>query len=79
MISWIITTLGLVLSWFSIDLESISTFNNLVAPLLFGLFLITGVVKVAVLLGPDDGRGGGGFFGDSGGFGGGSCGGDGSC
>lgn len=84
MISWIIILIGLWVSWSYTDLGSQSALHSMVCPILAFVFLVSLIIKLVVLIGPDSGRGGhgdsgGGFWGGSGG-GGGDCGGDGgSC
>ncbi len=75
--SWIINILGLLASWYFTDIESDSVLQGIICPIFIGVFLISIVVKVVFLLGPDSGRGGSG--GDGGGFLGGGDGGDGGC
>lgn len=78
MISWLVIVIGLAASWSYTALESPSTFQNTVCPLLVTVFLISLLLKVVFLMGPSSGRGGhGGDCGGFGGSGGGDCGGDG--
>ncbi|MES9942975.1 MAG: hypothetical protein ABW104_05585 [Candidatus Thiodiazotropha sp. 6PLUC2] len=79
MISWLVIVVGLYLSWNFTELESASSLQNTLCPILVFLFLIALLVKIVFLMGPSSGRdvgsGGGGFFGGDGG--GGDCGGGG--
>jgi len=70
--SWIVITIGLLASWHYTDIASDSVWQNVVCPALVFIFLVSLLIKVAVLFGPDDGRGGhmGGIDGGGGGFGG---------
>ena len=78
--SWFIILIGLVGSWYYIDLSSDNGFYSLALPILFFLFLISVVIKVAVKIGPDGGHSSSGGDIGSGGFGGGSdSGGGGDC
>lgn len=82
MLSWIVHIIGLGVFWLLIDTASDSTFLNTVCPLLFGVLLISLVVKIALSMGSSNGGSGGGFGGyggDGGGFGNGGGGGDGGC
>ncbi len=84
---WILNIAGLISSWYYTNLESESTFQNTICPILVGIFIICLLVKFVFALGPDSSRGahggdgGGGFFGGIGGGGDGGCGGggDGGC
>ncbi|WP_444927211.1 hypothetical protein ACJJI4_04395 [Microbulbifer sp. TRSA002] len=80
--SFIINLVGLVGSWYMIDLTSENSLNSVFAPLLFTAFLISSVLWFIVKFGITQGSSIGGYFdsGDSGGFGGGDGGGsDGGC
>jgi apolipoprotein N-acyltransferase len=75
MFSWIITLSGLGLSWHFTDLESGIFLQNVVCPILVGLFLIIALVKASTHLSSGRSSGdSGGFFDGFGGDGG--CGGD---
>ena len=74
MLSWVITGMGLIATWYYIDLESQSGFRSLGAPLLFGFLLIVIAIKIASLVGPAKVIGSGDIGGISGD---GGCGGDG--
>lgn len=79
--SWVLNIAGLVASWYYTDLESESSVQNMLCPILVTVFLIIILVKFVLLLGPKSGRGGddGGSFGGFGGdgnWGGGDGGGD---
>ncbi|WP_444886400.1 hypothetical protein [Microbulbifer sp. JMSA008] len=71
--SFIINLVGLVGSWYLIDLTSENTLNSVFAPLLFTVFLISSVLWFIVKFGITQGSSTGGYFGsdDYGSFGGG--------
>ncbi len=78
--SWLIILIGLAASWHNTDLASDNGLYNLVMPLLFFLFIIALVIKIAAKIGPDGGGsrsgvdvGPGGFSSGSDSGGGGDC------
>ncbi|MDN3640938.1 hypothetical protein QWY82_19220 [Simiduia curdlanivorans] len=73
--AWFILLIGLISSWHFLDLNSDSRFYNLFLPMVFFLFLIFTVIKIAMKIGPEGGGSGGGSDGGFGDFGGGDCGG----
>jgi hypothetical protein len=80
MASWLIIILGLIGSWQYTDMESSSVFQSVFCPLMVGLFLIALLIKIVILLGPDNNGHGGDGGGFTGGFGGDEgSGGDGGC
>lgn len=77
MSSWVITLLGLGLSWHFTDLSSEASLQNTICPVLVGIFLIITLFKlVTKSSGGSSGIGGGGFSGDFDGGDGGCGGGD---
>lgn len=77
MSSWVITLLGLGLSWHFTDLSSEASLQNTICPVLVGIFLIITLFKlVTKSSGGSSGSGGGGFSGDFDGGDGGCGGGD---
>ncbi|BFM12840.1 hypothetical protein R50072_29930 [Simiduia litorea] len=71
--SWFILFVGLFSSWHYLDLSSDSRFYNRFLPMVFFLFLLFSVIKIALKIGSDGSASGGG---SDGGFGGGGdCGG----
>lgn len=70
--SWFVILVGLAGSWHYMDLASDIKIYSLAMPILFFLFLISAVLKIALLIGPDGGHSRSGIDIGSGGFGGGS-------
>ncbi|WP_444902869.1 hypothetical protein ACJJIU_13175 [Microbulbifer sp. CnH-101-E] len=80
--SFMVNLIGLVGSWYMVDLTSENSLNSIFSPLVFAAFLISSVLWFIVKFGVTQGSGTGGYFGsgDSGGFSGGDGGGgDGGC
>ncbi|USD23094.1 hypothetical protein MJO52_08155 [Microbulbifer variabilis] len=80
--SFMVNLIGLVGSWYMVDLTSENSLNSIFSPLVFAAFLISSVLWFIVKFGVTQGSGIGGYFGsgDSGGFSGGDGGGgDGGC
>lgn len=79
---WLIIIVILYFTWTSIDLRSDSSFENVLAPLIFGFFAFIAAFRIVYKLGLFGGgssssSGSGGFFGGSdGGGSGGDCGGE---
>ncbi|WP_444942914.1 hypothetical protein ACJJIK_12385 [Microbulbifer sp. ZKSA006] len=70
--SFIVNLVGLVGSWYMIDLTSENSLNSVFTPLLFTAFLISSVLWFIMKFGITQGSSTGGYFGsgDSGSFGG---------
>jgi hypothetical protein len=82
--SWVITLLGLGVSWHYTDLNSESSLYSTFCPIMVAVFLIATVIKLATLSSGSKGGGfgggsGGGFWGDGGSGDGGCGGGGGDC
>jgi len=75
MVSWVIITIGLWVSWNYTNLESQSALYSILCPLLLFVFLVSFLMKLVLFLGHGNDRSG--HEGHGGAFWGGSSGGDG--
>ena len=75
--SWIIILIGLPSTWHYIDIASDSRIYSLLLPIIFFVFLVTAIIKIAIKLGPDGGHSS--YGGEIGFGGGGDSGGGGDC
>ena len=73
---WLTVLLGMVISWFLIDVSSEGWFRSLFAPLICTFFFFIGLIKLAAKIPPNGTVRGGGGSDSGGGFGGGDGGGD---